>query len=161
VHKGEVSRIPAQVRGELGDQPCVVAINGESIDLGSAIVPPDSIRSAGSVPGPFVEPELGLSAEESRRTAVVVHHVEHAGHIVPSGFMDGAAIVEILCVPMAAVPGVNSTASEHRRVIGCCARLLAYGTGVQSAGAFAHKPVKRWGAGLPKFFDGPRVETID
>ena len=161
MHKGEVSRVAAQFCGDLGNQPRVVAIDGESIDLGSTIVTPDPILSAMSVPRPLVEPELGFSAEESRRATVVVHYVEHAGHVVPSGLVDGAAVVEIFGVAVAPMLGVHSSAGKHRRVIGRGARLLADGTGVQCEGALAHEPVKRRGSGLAKFFDGPRVETID
>jgi hypothetical protein len=80
---------------------------------------------------------------------------------VTSGLMDGAAVVEILGVSMAAVLGVHSPAGKHRRVIGRCGCLLADRTGIQCGGAFAYQSVKRWGPGLSKFFDGTGVETID
>jgi hypothetical protein len=58
MYKCEFSRAPTQLGGDLGNQPRVVMVDDESIDLGPAVVAPDSIWGTVSIPRPLVKPEL-------------------------------------------------------------------------------------------------------
>jgi hypothetical protein len=90
-----------------------------------------------------------------------VNHVENAGDIVSGGSMDGPASVEVLGVPVSAVPVVHSSAGQHRGVIRHGGCLLADGTCIECVGAFAHQSVKRRGTRLAELLDGTWVEAVD